>query len=177
MNTLIINGAVKENGECKKLIEMFNKDLNAEVIDIYKQNLSPCQDCGKCQATGACIIDDNMKDIYEKTINADVIVFASPIYYSSMTGVMMNFLSRYQLFYLSEKKCKNKKAALLLTGGGATKRLDLIEHQLKLVLRIINAKYEGLVAYINTDNQSITGSTDTIKKLDNLKKRLFDQAL
>ncbi len=175
LNTLIINGAVNENGECRKLIDIFNKNLGAEVINVYKENILPCADCGECRNGGGCVINDNMNNIYDKIVNADIIIFASPIYYSAMTGVMMNFLSRFQMFYLSGAKCREKRAALLLTGGGATKRTDYAEHQLKLALKIINAEYVGLTAYINTDRQSVIYSEETLRAVSELKKSLYGQ--
>ncbi|MCD8159002.1 MAG: flavodoxin family protein [Clostridiales bacterium] len=124
MNIIIINGSVKKGGECKKLIEMFNEGVDAKIIPVFAENISPCTECSFCSKTGECVIKDNMRKYYSDIIDADLIVLASPVYFSSLTGVMLNFLSRFQVFFLNGDIIKKKKrAVLLLTGGGATKSL------------------------------------------------------
>lgn len=174
MNTLIINGSAKKGGECEKLLKMFNKGINAEIIDVFSQNISPCTDCEGCKGTGICRINDNMQKIYPLIEAADLIVFASPIYFSSLTGIMLNFLSRFQKYYLGGKTCvKPKKALLLMTGGGSTQKKNPAEYPLRLALQYINCELKEVISYINCDRQSVVFSEETKVKLDKFKKECY----
>ncbi|MCD7777720.1 MAG: NAD(P)H-dependent oxidoreductase, partial [Clostridiales bacterium] len=122
--------------------------------------------------TGECVIKDNMRKYYSDIIDADLIVLASPVYFSSLTGVMLNFLSRFQVFFLNRDIIKKKKkAVLLLTGGGATKKLDIIERQTKIALTTIKGELEETAAFMETDKKSVTDSEEIKIRLKEIKQK------
>ncbi|MCD7855474.1 MAG: flavodoxin family protein [Clostridiales bacterium] len=174
MKTLIINGSANKNGECRKLIEMFNRGINAEVLDLAELNIAPCSDCGGCKNCGQCVINDDMGKIYPLVEEADFLVFASPLYFSSLTGLTLNFLSRFQKYYLGKNKAlKPKKALLLMTGGGSTKTKNPAPYPLQLALRYINCELTEVISYINCDEKSFVFSEETKEKLNAFKEKYF----
>ena len=54
---------------------------HTEIISLKDKNIAFCKDCLACQKTGSCVIKNNAVQITEKMKNADVIVWATPIYY------------------------------------------------------------------------------------------------
>ncbi|MCD7904519.1 MAG: flavodoxin family protein [Clostridiales bacterium] len=174
MNIIIVNGSPKRGGQCEKLIKMFNEGINAEIIDVFFENISPCTDCGGCRDSGKCVIEDDMTKHYGEIAEMDIIVFASPLYFSSLTGIMMNFLSRFQVFfYNGELIKKEKRAILLLTGGGTTKKTDISERQLKIALTAIKGKLMDTIAFTETDRKSVEESQGTKEKIDRVKAKLI----
>lgn len=60
-----------------------------------------------CQKTLKCIIKDDAISITEKMLKANVIAFASPIYYYSISGQLKTLLDRSNALYCSEYKFRD----------------------------------------------------------------------
>lgn len=71
-----------------------------------------------------CIITDDMKEIYTRFDNADIIVIGTPIYWSGPSAKIKLMLDRLRPYY-SSKKLADKKAALLLPAGDGESDCDL----------------------------------------------------
>lgn len=73
-----------------------------EVISLRGKNIAFCRGCLACQTLGRCVIDDNAVAITEKMQHADVIVFATPIYYYEMSGQLKTLLDRANALFPSD---------------------------------------------------------------------------
>ena len=67
---------------------------NVEKIFLASKNIGYCKGCGVCNNTHKCIQNDDMKEILDKMVNADVIVLATPVYFYSVSGQMKCFIDR-----------------------------------------------------------------------------------
>ncbi|MDL2287036.1 flavodoxin family protein [Eubacteriales bacterium OttesenSCG-928-G02] len=96
MKTLIFNGSPRNNGGTATLIKELKINLagEVEVISSYKSNISPCVDCRYCWTNDKCSLDDEMQKVYQLIDESDNIVIASPIYFSELTGSLLNLMSR-----------------------------------------------------------------------------------
>lgn len=56
-----------------------------EIIETDKVNVSPCKGCGACGCTKGCVAKDDSNEVVDKIAAADMIVFASPIYWWGLT--------------------------------------------------------------------------------------------
>lgn len=67
-----------------------------EYITLRNLDIKPCCGCYTCwtKTHGVCIFNDDMPKILESIRDAELIVFASPLYYFSVTGIMKNFMDR-----------------------------------------------------------------------------------
>lgn len=65
-----------------------------EFINLSEKNINFCKGCSACQRTFKCVIKDDMNELIEKVRNADVLVFATPIYFYEMSGQLKTFLDR-----------------------------------------------------------------------------------
>lgn len=63
-----------------------NCGADTELIRIQGMDINPCDGCFTCNKTGSCHIEDEMQIIYRKLIEADGIIFASPVYFYSVTA-------------------------------------------------------------------------------------------
>ncbi len=50
-------------------------------FDLNTMNIRPCQDCGGCDKTGVCVINDDMVQIRQAIRDADRIILASPVFF------------------------------------------------------------------------------------------------
>ena len=126
MKTLIFNGSPRVSGDTASLIELLVSKLQGDVkiVDAYRCNISPCMDCRFCWKSTGCAISDEMQEVYAYIEDCDNILIASPIYFSELTGKMLDVGSRLQTYFCAsafreEKPIqKEKKGAVILVGGG-----------------------------------------------------------
>ncbi len=102
MKVLAINSSPKmDKGNTARILNPFlegMKEAGAEVDLFYtrKLNIKPCTGEFNCwfKTPGECYIDDDMKLLYPKIEEADVLVFASPLYVDAVNGPMKNLFDR-----------------------------------------------------------------------------------
>ena len=70
-----------------------------EFISLRGKDIKFCMGCLACQKLGACIIKDDVPAIMENVLNADVVCWATPIYYYEMSGQMKTLIDRMNAMY------------------------------------------------------------------------------
>jgi len=92
-----------------------SKGAETELILIREKNIKLCDGCLTCAGGKApChVIDDDMKEIYPKTKETDIVIFSSPVWYDMITPQMLNFIDRLNPI---QNYIKNKKFAFILAG-------------------------------------------------------------
>lgn len=160
MNTLIINGSPRKNGDTAFLLNELRKNIDGEVksIDTYSIKVSPCVDCRFCWENESCSIDDEMNDIFNYIDNSDNIIIASPIYFSELTGSLLNLGSRLQYLWVSKNirnaqalRKKTRNGFIILVGGGDGK-IDKALSTAKCLLAHMGAVLIDAVISHNTNN-------------------------
>lgn len=115
---LVISSSLRANSTSKTLaldmIKGLKENNNVELIDLNTINFSFCKGCLACQSSGKCIIDDDIKNIIDKVNDCDILVFASPVYYYSVSGQLKTFLDRMNPLYISQNR-KFKEVYALFT--------------------------------------------------------------
>ncbi|MBU0743783.1 MAG: flavodoxin family protein [Gammaproteobacteria bacterium] len=91
------------------LLGMEQAGSEVETIYLNKLNIKPCLGCFSCwfKTPGKCVLQDDMQEILSKLNDFDLIIYATPLYIYSTTGIMKNFLDRsisLQLPFLIENK-------------------------------------------------------------------------
>ena len=75
-----------------------------EKICLADKAIGFCRGCLACQKTQRCVIRDDAGAIVQKMLTADVIAFATPIYYYEMSGQMKTMIDRANSLYDSDYK-------------------------------------------------------------------------
>lgn len=101
---LIISTSLRKNSNSEALADAFARGVeqagsNVQKIRLRDKAVQFCKGCLACQKTGKCIIKDDMSEIIRQMHDADVIVFATPIYYYEMCGQMKTLLDRSNPLY------------------------------------------------------------------------------
>ncbi len=130
---LILAGSPRQGGNSDLLCDAFAKgakEAGHEVEKIYvqKQKISPCLACYGCRGTGVCVQKDDMADILDKMVGADVIVLATPVYFYSMDGQMKTLIDRTLPRYTQIRDKEFYFIATAAAGAGAMRRtMDALE--------------------------------------------------
>jgi multimeric flavodoxin WrbA len=160
MKTLIINGSPRKNGGSMTLVNEMIKHLEGEIriIDTYYADISPCVDCRYCWQNNGCSINDGMQEVYKLLNEVDNVILASPLYFSELTGELLSFASRLQLFYVSRRirkdnnfNIKAKNGALVISAGGDTKNLECANRRADMIFRHMNTHSIGSTCTLNTN--------------------------
>ncbi len=102
MKVLAINGSPRgANGNTEVLLKTFLKGCEkegAEIETVYlkDKDIKHCSGCFTCwtKTPGKCIHKDDMEKLLEKVTEADIMVYATPLYYFTVTGLMKDFMDR-----------------------------------------------------------------------------------
>lgn len=104
-NVLILEGSARPNGNSCLLADEFARGAaeagcTVEKIAVARKKVAGCLGCNACQRNGgSCVQRDDMPEIQEKMLDADVIVLASPIYFYSMPAQLKAVLDRSYAFF------------------------------------------------------------------------------
>lgn len=96
---LVISTSPRKGGNSDVLADEFVRGAqeggnSVEKVTLYDKTIGFCKGCLACQSTQRCVIRDDADAIAQKMLTADVIVFATPIYYYGMCGQMKTMLDR-----------------------------------------------------------------------------------
>ena len=142
---LIVNGSPRPKGDTAALLEELKSGLRGEVVELsaFRSRISPCVDCRSCRKTARCVIRDDMDIVYADDF--DAVVLAAPVWYMSLPGPVLSLMSRFQpqhsaQFFLGQPMAiRPKKAALILTAGGAKDNWQGAMHHVRVFFKMLNA--------------------------------------
>jgi len=109
---LIIETSLRNNSNSDRLAESFAKGASdagndVEIVSLKGKKIAFCTGCFGCQKLGKCVIDDDANEITEKILEAEVVVWATPIYYYEMSGQMKTMIDRANSLYPRDYKFRD----------------------------------------------------------------------
>lgn len=121
-NVLIINGSVRPEGNTDVLVQYLIKGTEkagfvCEELKLRELVIKDCDGCYQCIKTGKCFILDDMQAVYNSIEKAQILFFATPNYFCSVTGLMKTFLDRLFVYFhrSARHRLAGKTAFLLVT--------------------------------------------------------------
>ncbi len=175
MKAVILNGSPRLNGntrtaalEIERGIKENIQGVETELIDASVKNIHPCRGCNACRKNeGECIQKDDMPHVLDSISRAEVLVFATPVYYWGISAQMKALIDR---FYSRKEFHGQKKTIGLFVDGEA--ELDDPEY------RLIKEQIECISDYLGWTVKYVkfvpTSDIDTVAKDDTLKRELYD---
>jgi multimeric flavodoxin WrbA len=163
------------------LVNEMVKYLEGEVriVNTYYDDISPCVDCRYCWNNRGCCINDGMQEVYKLLNEVDNVILASPLYFSELSGQLLSFASRLQLFYVS--RCirkdkafsqKKKNGVLIISAGGDTKDYKPSLRTGNIIFKQMNTASIGSVYTINTNNIPAKEDKEALLKARELAVKL-----
>lgn len=183
MKTLIFNGSPRINGDTVSLINRITERISGEyrIVNAYRCGISPCIDCRYCRNNNGCAIDDEMNVIYNYIQECDNILIASPLYFSELTGKLLDVGSRLQTYFSArffrneEPIAKSKKGAVILVGGGDG-RIDTAYNTACTLLHHMNCHNIHKAVYShNTDKNPAIEDENVLLGLDSILNFFADK--
>lgn len=124
---LVISTSLRQNSNSDMLAEAFvkgAKEAGNQVVEISLKNktINFCKGCLACLKLGHCVIADDAIDIAKQMHDAEVIAFATPVYYYEMAGQMKTMLDRANPLYVTDYAFED--VYLLSTAAEAEEGVD-----------------------------------------------------
>ena len=142
MKIVILNGSARK-GNTSAAIQAFRKGAEGkheiEVIEPHKLHIAPCKGCGACQCHKGCVDKDDTNPTIDAIAAADMILFASPVYWWGITGQLKLVIDKC---YCRGMQIKGKKVGLIVTGGAP---VDNVQYEL------IEKQFDCMTEYLGWD--------------------------
>ena len=118
MKILVLTGSPRKNGNSNTLADYFIKgarEAGHEIVrfDAAFKDVHPCIACNRCGMDGPCVFKDDFEFVRTHIVNADMVVFATPMYYFGVSAQLKAVIDRF--YAINGKIHRPKKAALLMT--------------------------------------------------------------
>lgn len=180
MKVLGIYGSPRKGGNTDMLLDEALKGAEssgAEVSSIRccDLNMTGCIECGGCNETGECVVEDDMQSVYPQLLEADVIILASPIFFYGITAQAKALIDRCQAMWCRRFLDKTPPGQRTHSGGrghlisvGATKGANLFqgaELVAKYFFDALDMSYEGGLLVKSVDGKGeIAGHPEVLKQ-------------
>lgn len=158
MKIVILNGSLRANGNTEIMVKAFAKGAEEKghrvtLVPLAGKKIGGCLGCQYCFShEGQCVQKDDMKEILAHLDQADLVVFASPIYWFDITGSLKCVIDRMYArgklgFHFSE-------TALLLDSGSEG------------VYEAAIAQYQAMTSYLHWEDKGILTISGMTQKGD-----------
>lgn len=143
MRVVLINGSPRVHGNShaalKHLEGKLVLDHDVALINICKHHIKGCTACNGCRRNHGCVLDDETNSLMEAIRRADVLVFATPVYWWGMSGQLKTFIDK---FYsdLSLSDMTDKRVGLISVGAASldNRQYQLISDQFECIFDFLN---------------------------------------
>ena len=127
---MIISSSPRKGGNSDLLCDEFIRGASeaghkTEKVFLRDKNIHYCIGCGVCNSTAKCVQSDDMEQILESMVEADVIVLATPVYFYTMDAQLKTLIDRTVPRYT---EMRNKEIYYIMTAAD-----EEIEHMQKTV--------------------------------------------
>lgn len=119
MKIVVLTGSPRKSGNSAHLAEQFIKGAEEAGHSVFRfdaafEKVNGCTACNRCGMDGDCVFKDDFEKLRPHLISADMVVFATPMYYFGISAQLKAVIDR---FYALNGKIKGakKKAAYLMT--------------------------------------------------------------
>lgn len=149
MKIVVLEGSPNKNGSSNLLAESFRRGAEevghtVEMIDVAHSVIHPCSGCIHCGYEGPCVQKDDVEYIRKKILDADMMVFVTPLYYYGMSAQLKTMIDRFCAFNSSIQR-KHMKSALLTVAWNSD----------DWTFEALEAHYRTLVGYLNFEDMGM----------------------
>ena len=181
MKVMTILGSPKKNGNTAKVLGLFEeliaKDHEVDHIDMAASDVKGCLGCRTCQNRPdepGCVQKDDAVPIFKRMMEADVVLYATPLYCWGFPSQMKALIDRS--FCLAtgygtpdyKSLLKGKRTALLVTcGGPVVDNADIIQAMFDRMSNYGQCKVIGkyIVPFCTTPDSIGSEAMKIVKKM------------
>lgn len=177
MKIIILEGSPNRKGSSNLLADCFKQGAEeaghtVKIIDAAHADIHPCTGCIHCGYEGPCVQKDEMDRIRPKILEADMPVFATPLYYYGMSAQLKVLIDRFCAFNSSVQRRHMKSALLAAAWNSDDWTFEALESHYKTLVRYLNLTDMGMVLGAGCGTPSMTRHSKFPQQAYNLGNRL-----
>jgi len=170
MKVLGIMGSPRRQGNTELLLNKALegvREVGAEIesVLVSKLKISPCLEIYACLKDGNCSIRDDMQLLYKKLLEADHVIFASPIFFYSITSQAKALVDRCQALWvrrhilgMGKEDMRERRGVFISVGATRGEKLfDGAVLTVKYFFNAIGVKYAGDLLVRGVDDKGQIG--------------------
>ena len=150
MKIVVLEGSPNRRGSSNLLAEAFIQGAEqaghtVAVIDAAHADIHPCTGCVRCGYEGPCVQKDDMERFRRQILDADMLVFVTPLYYYGMSAQLKTLVDRFCAINSSISR-KHMKSALLSAAWNADSwTFEALEAHYRTLVRYLHLEDVGMV--------------------------------
>ena len=102
----------------------------AEYVHLADYKIGPCIECNACYATGRCSVRDDYQQLLEKILEADRLIFATPVFFMTVCAQAKMLIDRGQCLWAQKYVLKkdlfcperDRRAMVIAVGGSKSRK-------------------------------------------------------
>jgi len=168
MKILAIAGSPRREGNTDALLNQAiagatSASAEVEHVVLSQLKIAPCSECNRCFETGRCVVRDDYQLLCDKTLEADGIMLASPIFFINVSGHTKAFIDRFQCLWALRYVLnlpvplppgrERRRAIFLSTAGSPKTKFDCALSVVRAFLATIDAKLAGTLCVNAIDDK------------------------
>jgi multimeric flavodoxin WrbA len=179
-NILVLTGSPRKGGNSDKLADAFIAGARQAGHTTVKyttadKNIKGCIDCQTCFKKGtACSIPDDFNELASLLEQADMVVFATPMYWFSFPAKLKAAIEKFYSYLISKRPLKIKECALLVSGGLQDETMfEGIVKSYKLIAQFQNWKDSGTIIVTGLHDKEDVLKTNGLQRAETLGKNIL----
>jgi multimeric flavodoxin WrbA len=178
-NILVLTGSPRKSGNSDKLADAFiagaqQKGHTTVKFTTADKHIKGCIDCQTCFSKGsACSVPDDFAKLAPLLEQADMVVFATPLYWFTFPVQLKAAIDKFYSFVIGKKPLKVKECALLVCGGGTDLNVyDGLVRSDKLIANFLSWTDSGVIIVPGLHDKDEILKTDGLQKAQTLGKNI-----
>mgnify|MGYP000009508274 FL=1 len=150
MKIVVLTGSPRRNGNTNHLAGQFIKGAEEAGHEVYhfdcaQRKVSSCIACNRCGMNGQCIFNDDFGQLRPHLVTADMVVFATPMYYFGFSSQLKAVIDRFYALNGQVKGSEKRSALLMAYADTAAEEAELMLSHYHTLLRYLGWKDCGTV--------------------------------
>ena len=150
MKIVVLTGSPRRNGNTNHLAGQFIKGAEEAGHEVYRfdcaqRKVSSCIACNRCGMNGQCIFSDDFEELRPHLVAADMVVFATPMYYFGFSSQLKAVIDRFYALNGQIKGNVKLSALLMAYADTAPEEAEPMLSHYHTLLRYLGWKDSGTV--------------------------------
>ena len=176
MKILVLTGSPRKGGNSNTLADNFIRGAEEAGHQVFRfdaafKEVHPCIGCNKCGMNGPCIFKDDFEFVRQHIVDADMVVFATPMYYFGISAQLKAVIDRF--YAINGQIHRPKKAVLIVTyADNSLEKENVIINHYKVLLNYLGWQDAGQIIAAGVWPVGAVNNTDYPRRAYELGKSL-----
>ena len=176
MKILVLTGSPRKGGNSNTLADNFIRGAEEAGHQVFRfdaafKEVHPCIGCNKCGMNGPCIFKDDFEFVRQHIVDADMVVFATPMYYFGISAQLKAVIDRF--YAINGQIHRPKKSALIMTyADNSLEKENVIINHYKVLLNYLGWQDAGQIIAAGVWPVGAVNNTDYPRRAYELGKSL-----